>query len=228
MARLALIPARGGSKRIPRKNIKLFIDKPIIAYSIEVALNSGLFDRVMVSTEDQEIANIAKKYGATVPFFRSEKNADDYATTVDVIEEVLEFYTKQEVYFDQVCCIYPTAPFITSERLKEAQALLDVKDFDTVFPVLPYSFPVQRSFRLEGDRAQLRFPEYKNVRSQDLEEIFHDAGQFYFFKTGTIEKNQGLWTDNSGVIILSEMEGQDIDTKTDWKLAELKYNLLND
>lgn len=225
MARLALIPARGGSKRIPRKNIKSFIDKPIIAYSIEAALKSGLFDEVMVSTDDKEIADIAIQFGASVPFFRSEKNSDDFATTVDVIEEVLSSYNGEGIQFDEVCCIYPTAPFISSEKLQEALSVLVKNNYDTVLPVLPYSFPVQRSFKLEGTRAILRFPEHKNTRSQDLEEVFHDAGQFYFFQTIMLEKNQGLWTDNTGVIVISEMEGQDIDTETDWRLAELKYNL---
>ena len=228
MARLALIPARGGSKRIPRKNIKYFIDKPIIAYSIEAALQSGLFDEVMVSTDDKEIADIAIQFGATVPFYRSEKNADDFATTIDVIEEVLDSYKIDGIDFDEVCCIYPTAPFVSSEKLQEAQVILAENNYDTVLPVLPYSFPVQRSFRLEGNKAVLRFPEHKNTRSQDLQDVFHDAGQFYFFQTSMLEKNQGLWTDNTGVIVISEMEGQDIDTETDWKLAELKYKLLND
>ncbi len=223
MARLAIIPARGGSKRILRKNIKDFLGKPIIAYSIEAAISSSLFDEVMVSTDDDEIALIAKKHGANVPFKRSEKNADDYATTVDVIEEVLEAYRQKGEVFDEVCCIYPTAPFVTKDKLNEAFQLLVNNSYDTVMPVIPYSFPIQRSFVLKGERIQMKFPEHKNTRSQDLEKTYHDAGQFYFFRSGMLSKKQGLWTDNTGALIIEELEGQDIDTLKDWELAELKY-----
>ena len=227
MARLAIIPARGGSKRIPRKNIKDFLGKPIIAYSIEAAISSSLFDEVMVSTDDEEIALIAKEYGANVPFKRSDKNADDYATTVDVIEEVLESYRQEGEVFDDVCCIYPTAPFVTKDKLNKAFQLLVNNSYDTVMPVIPYSFPIQRSFALKGEKVQMKFPEHKNTRSQDLEKTYHDAGQFYFFRSDILSKKQGLWTKNVAGIKISDLEGQDIDNEEDWLLAELKFKLFN-
>jgi N-acylneuraminate cytidylyltransferase len=226
---ICIIPARGGSKRIPRKNIKDFLGKPIIAYSIESALNSGLFSEIMVSTDDQEIAEVAEKYGASVPFLRSKKNSDDFATTLDVIFEVLKELRKDGGLYDEICCIYPTAPFISSEKLKNAKELLEIKEFDCVLPVMQYSFPIQRSVTINADsKMTLLFPEHLNSRSQDLEKIYHDAGQFYFFKIEKILEKKALWTDNTGVIEINELEGQDIDNETDWKLAELKYKLLKD
>ncbi|MCT4628556.1 pseudaminic acid cytidylyltransferase [Winogradskyella sp.] len=229
MTNLAVIPARGGSKRIPRKNIKSFLGKPIIAYSIETALNSNLFNEVMVSTDDDEIAEVAKQYGAKVPFLRSKKNSDDFATTFDVIKEIIEFYKREGKIIKRACCIYPTAPFVTSEILNQASNLLDNNNFDCVFPVLPFSFPIQRAVRKNSfGKMTMFYPEHQSSRSQDLEKAFHDAGQFYFFKPETIIKKQVLWTDNTGVIEIDELKGQDIDTLMDWKLAELKYKLLVD
>lgn len=227
MGNLAIIPARGGSKRIPRKNIKNFLGKPIIAYSIEAALKSKLFDEVMVSTDDEEIAKIALKYGANIPFKRSQINADDHATTVDVILEVLEEYERKGDSFENACCIYPCAPFVSPDNLCKAFNLLNSKAFETVFPVLSYSFPIQRAMRsdIEG-RIKLIYPEYLTARSQDLEKTFHDAGQFYFFKTQGLKSAKKLWTNNTGFIEINELHAQDIDNKTDWKLAELKYNLM--
>ena len=227
MSNLAIIPARGGSKRIPRKNIKSFLGKPIIAYSIEAALDSGLFDEVMVSTDDEEIAEIAREYGATVPFFRSEKTSDDYATTADVIEEVLLSYREKGIEFDLACCIYPTAPLISSENLIASFNLLKSQSFDTVFPVVQYSYPIQRALKVgEQKKMSLFFEANKNSRSQDLEESYHDAGQFYSFSVTDFLKDKELWTKNTGVIVLNELKVQDIDTLTDWKLAELKYGLI--
>lgn len=226
MTKLAIIPARGGSKRIPRKNIKLFLGKPIIAYSIETAIQSNLFDEVMVSTDDEEIARIAKEYGAKVPFFRSQKNANDYATTVDVILEVIEQYADKNKKFEYACCIYPTAPFVSTELLKNSFDLLIKKQFDTVFPVMEYSYPIQRSLRISNARISLFQPEHLNSRSQDLEKAYHDAGQFYWFNTNKLKETGKLWTDNTGVVVIEESKGQDIDTPEDWKLAELKYSLL--
>ncbi|TYB78755.1 pseudaminic acid cytidylyltransferase [Bizionia myxarmorum] len=229
MANLAIIPARGGSKRIPRKNIKSFLGKPIIAYSIEAALNSNLFDEVMVSTDDEEIAEIAIKYGAKVPFLRSEKNADDYASTVDVIIEVVETYKNNDKLFDYVCCIYPTAPFVTVQKLNKSLELIKSKLLDTVFPVIQYSFPVQRAMRaFEKDFIRMIQPEYMGARSQDLEPTYHDAGQFYWLKTEKIVLQRKLWTDCTGYIEINELEAQDIDTETDWKIAELKYKMMAD
>jgi pseudaminic acid cytidylyltransferase len=228
VSKLAIIPARGGSKRIPRKNIKSFLGKPIIAYSIEAALESNAFDEVMVSTDDDEIAEIARQYGATVPFLRSENSSDDFATTADVIEEVLNSYKHKGIDFDLACCIYPTAPLIDTKKIMESFELLKTQSFDCVFPVVEYSYPIQRALKVNGqNKMDLFFEENKNARSQDLESSYHDAGQFYSFLVDEFLKNKQLWTENTGVIFLDEFEVQDIDTLTDWKLAELKYELLD-
>lgn len=226
MNNLAIIPARGGSKRIPRKNIKDFLGKPIIAYSIEAALRSNLFDEVMVSTDDYEIAEIARNYGAEIPFLRSEKTANDHATTADVINEVLLEYKNLKRDFDHSCCIYATAPFVTEDRLKESYNLLIKSDFDSVVPIVPFSFPTQRGLKLFDNKINFAHPEYINTRSQDLETIYHDTGQFYFFNVKRFIEKQQIWTENSGGLISSELEVQDIDTEIDWKLAEIKYKLM--
>ncbi len=226
MGNICIIPARGGSKRIPRKNIKLFLGKPIIAYSIEAALQSGLFEEVMVSTDDEEIAKIAKQYGANVPFLRSAKNSDDFATTFDVIEEVvLKYKEGLNTQFDNVCCLYSCAPFVTGETLKLAYQELENKQFDTVFPVIAFSFPIQRALSKKEGKITMIDEKNLTVRSQDLEETYHDAGQFYWCKTDKLLSTKKLLTDNTGGIQISELEAQDIDTETDWKLAELKYQL---
>lgn len=228
MKTLAMITARGGSKRIPRKNIKEFNGKPIIAYSIEAALSSGVFDEVMVSTDDEEIAEIAKKYGAKVPFFRSEKTANDFATTVDVIEEVLNTYKERGEEFDIFCCIYPTAPFITAKRLKDAVEDLSKSDADSLIPVVRFSYPPQRAMEIHDGKLVFRQPENLSKRSQDLEPHFHDAGQFYVVRSESFFKNRGIMVGDILPMELSELEVQDIDNEVDWKLAELKYNLLNE
>jgi N-acylneuraminate cytidylyltransferase len=228
MKTLAMITARGGSKRIPRKNIKEFNGKPIIAYSIEAALSSGVFDEVMVSTDDEEIAEIAKKYGAKVPFFRSEKTANDFATTVDVIEEVLNTYRERGEEFDIFCCIYPTAPFITAKRLKDAVEELAKSDADSLIPVVRFSYPPQRAMEVHDGKLVFRQPENLSKRSQDLEPHFHDAGQFYVVRSESFFKNRGIMVGDILPMELSELEVQDIDNEVDWKLAELKYNLLNE
>lgn len=227
MKRLAIITARGGSKRIPRKNIKEFCGKPIIAYSIEAALQSGVFDEVMVSTDDEEIAEIAMKYGAKVPFYRSEATANDFATTNDVIWEVLEEYEKRGEVFDAFCCMYPTAPFLKAERLKAAMDLLMNSDADKVFPVVEFSFPPLRGLIMEEGKLVFKYPEYMYARSQDLEKHYHDAGQFYCFKTPDYKATRSFWTGNIKPIVLSELEVQDIDTQTDWEIAEMKWKILN-
>ncbi len=225
---LAIITARGGSKRIPRKNIKEFCGKPIIAYSIDAAKDSGVFDAVMISTEDEEIAETGKKYGAEVPFYRSEETASDYATTTDVLMEVLDEYDKRGQHFDVACCIYPTAPFITAQRLKEAVEALLASDADTIIPVVGFSYPPQRAFVIEEDKLVFKFPENLAARSQDLEKYYHDAGQFYVFKTDAFRKNKNLLLGNILPLVLDEMEVQDIDTEEDWRLAEVKYRIIND
>ena len=223
MNRLAIIPARGGSKRIPRKNIRPFLGKPIIAYSIEAALRSGLFSEVMVSTDDEEIAAVAKEYGAAVPFYRSTQSADDFATTVDVLREVHRTYDRS---FDLACCIYATAPFVTATLLQRGLDVLQRGDRDSVFPVLAYSSPIQRALYLtEDDRVAILSPEYLQARSQDLAPRYHDCGMFYWYRPDRILEPGKLWTDNSGCILLDEMEAHDIDTEMDWRIAEFKYQL---
>ena len=226
MANLAIIPARGGSKRILRKNIKPFLGKPIISYSIEAALKSNLFDEVMVSTDDEEIATISKKYGAKVPFLRSNDNANDFAVLADVVEEVVANYKKQNNTFNNICCILPTAPFVTSNIITEAYKKLTEDNFDSVFPVLEFSFPIQRSLKIENNKVNMVWSEHLNTRSQDLELRYHDSGQFYWLKASSFSKEKKLFTTNSGALIISELHAQDIDTETDWKLAEIKYKLM--
>jgi len=224
MNNLAIIPARGGSKRIPGKNIKDFLGKPIIAYTIETALASGLFSEVMVSTDDESIAAIAKKYGASVPFFRSTKNADDVATTIDVLHEVIACYNQQNKFFEYACCLYPTAPLITTTDLNSGYNHIKTEKLTSVFPVVAFSYPVWRGIELDkNNKPKLVWPEYLNSRSQDLKTVYHDAGQWYWFdplKLGTT-----LFTENSKTIILDEVQVQDIDNLTDWKLAEIKFRL---
>ena len=228
MGNICIIPARGGSKRIPRKNIKEFLGKPIIAYSIKAALDSGLFDEVMVSTDDIEIADIAKKFGANVPFFRSTKNSDDFATTFDVIEEVIKVYKSQGKVFENICCIYSCAPFVKAKTLNLAYEKLIDKKFDSVLPIVAYSFPIQRALKKNQGKIVMIQQDNLNVRSQDLDDSFHDAGQFYFCNTRQLLVNKKVLTYNTGGLEISELEAQDIDTETDWKLAELKYSLRNE
>jgi N-acylneuraminate cytidylyltransferase len=227
MKKIAIIPARGGSKRIPKKNIRDFLGKPIIAYSIEAAIKSEIFDEVMVSTDSNEIADIAKKYGANVPFLRSEKSADDYSPLIDVIKEVIDNYKEKGSVFDYACMILPTAPFVNEEKLIKANEILLEKDVDSVFTVTEYSFPIQRSLKIENGYLKMRWPENMNTRSQDLEKTYHDAGQFYFFQAEELYKQNKLYMEKSKSIILNNLEVQDIDTETDWKLAEVKYKVLN-
>ena len=227
MKAVAIIPARGGSKRIPRKNIKYFLGKPVIAYSIEAALQSGLFDEVMVSTDDVEIAELARTYGANVPFMRSSKNADDFATTFDVVKEVLHWYEEHKTPFHLACCIYPCAPFVSAPKLEEAKAKLE--NFDTAFPVVRFSYPIQRALEFKDKNQKLDFfdDQYATRRSQDLKPAFHDAGQFYWMKTARVLEEGKIITSNSTGIIVDEREVQDIDTPADWQIAELKYKLLH-
>lgn len=221
MKNIAIITARGGSKRIPKKNIKDFCGKPVMAYSIEAAIKSKLFDEVMVSTDDEEIKNVAIQYGALVPFMRSEETSNDFATTADVINEVLLRYQKLGKKFDTITCIYPTAIFVTGERLVEAIKLLT--SADAVLSVVRYSFPPQRAFVVREGKVAFQYPEYAKSRSQDLEPIYHDCGQFYICKTDAFFKYQTMVPPETVPYIMSEEEVQDIDTISDWKIAELKY-----
>lgn len=224
--KLAIITARGGSKRIPRKNIKEFCGKPILCYSIEAAFASQAFDEVMVSTDDAEIAEIARSAGASVPFFRSAEMSGDYASTDDVIMEVLKEYEKRGVFFEAFCCIYPTAPFLTGKRLKDAMDLLETAD--SVMPVVPFSYPPQRGLIVnEQGFVERQFPEYATARSQDLQKIYHDCGQFYACRTAPFMKAGTTDVEKLVPLVLSEMEVQDIDTQDDWEIAEIKYKRLN-
>ena len=223
---IAIIPARGGSKRIPRKNIRDFLGKPIIAYTIAAALNSRLFDEVMVSTDDEEIAKVARKFGASVPFYRSKATSDDFATTASVLIEVLLEYAAAGENFAYGCCLYPTAPLIKASSLIHAHELLKAKQHDTVFPVLRYSYPIWRSLRMEEGVVKMNWPEHLQSRTQDLPASYHDAGQFYWFNVKTFMQKQVLFTENTGAIELNDLEVQDIDNLIDWRLAELKYSLV--
>jgi N-acylneuraminate cytidylyltransferase len=221
---ICIIPARGGSKRIPKKNIKDFLGKPIMAYSIEMALESGLFDEVMVSTDDLEIAEIAKSSGASVPFIRSKEASDDYATTAAVIKEVVEMYRNIGEEFDSICCLYPTAVLANSADIRQGYELL--KDADMVLPVTEFSFPPLRSFRVnEEGLAEYRYLEHVNTRSQDLEPWYHDAGQWYWYQIKTLEKELEFY--ERRVLKLSNIRVQDIDNIEDWKIAEIKYSFKN-
>jgi pseudaminic acid cytidylyltransferase len=223
---IAIIPARGGSKRIPKKNIKSFNGKPIIAYSIQAALNSGLFEEIMVSTDDQEIAEVAKQYGAKVPFMRSTSNADDYATTIDVLLEVYDKYSSIGIKFEHVCCIYACAPFVTVNKLKESLNMLKDNKASTVFPIIQYSHPIQRAFEKIGGTIKMIDESNLFVRTQDLPPRFHDAGQFYWLTSESLLTDKKLATNKTTGIVINESEAQDIDSEVDWGMAELKYNLL--
>ena len=219
--RIAIITARGGSKRIPKKNIKDFCGKPIIAYSIEAA---KLFDEVMVSTDSEEIAEIAKKYGASVPFMRSAETSNDYATTNDVLMEVFNEYEKRGQEFDIAVCIYPTAPFVTADKLKRAIDMVEKDGADAVTPVVQFSFPPQRAFIIRDNALEYQYPENASARSQDLEPIYHDCGQFYVMKPKNVM--DGIIIKKTTPIVMPESEVQDIDTVEDWKIAEMKYQIM--
>jgi N-acylneuraminate cytidylyltransferase len=226
MSNICIIPARGGSKRIPRKNIRDFLGKPIIAYSIEAAINSGLFEEIMVSTDDNEIAEIAKQYGAKVPFMRSSENANDFATTADVLVEVINEYLRNSKEFEHICCIYPTAPFVTPKRLLEGFEIL-LNGAESVLPLLTFDYPIWRSFKVnENKYLEYNWTEFINSRSQDLPKAYHDAGQWYWVKLNSLKKSNKLIFNTTKGVHLSTFEAHDIDTTEDWKLAELKYGYL--
>ena len=223
MKSIAIITARGGSKRIPRKNVKPFMGRPMIAYAIAAALESKLFDEVMVSTDDAEIAETAKAHGAAVPFLRSAATANDFATTADVLNEVIAEYAKLGVAFDEFCCIYPCVPFLTGELLREAHEDFAASAADSLMPVVKYSFPIQRAVRRNAEGfLEYREPENMLKRSQDLEPMYHDVGMFYFHKTASFGRNGRV-----AMFEMPEERIQDIDTIDDWKMAELKYKVLN-
>lgn len=226
MSNVAVIMARGGSKRIPHKNIKEFCGKPIIAYSIEAALAAGCFDEVMVSTDDEEIAEIARHYGAKVPFMRSAEASNDYATTMDVMLEVLEEYQKRGQEFEYMCCMYPTAPFVTAKKLLKSMEIMKETDSDSLVPVVQYSFPPQRSYVINNGTLTYKWPENALKRSQDLEPLYHDCGQYYCLQAQRFMNTKKVYTDKTYAFICSELEVQDIDNLTDWQVAEMKYQLM--
>lgn len=228
MKNLAIIPARGGSKRIPHKNIRPFLGQPIMAYPIEAAKQSGLFDHIMVSTDDPHIADIAQQYGAEVPFFRSAATANDYAGLADVLLEVIHQYDLLGDMPQNVCCILATAPLISSQDLINAYQHLSDGSCDMVYPIVPFSYPVLRSVvQNEDGYVQMKWPEYYNSRSQDLETFYHDSGTFYWITTDQLLKNKRLTTSRTKGLIVDDLSVQDIDNETDWKLAEMKYQLLH-
>jgi pseudaminic acid cytidylyltransferase len=228
LKKIAIIPARGGSKRIPNKNIKDFFGKPIISYAIKAALKSGLYDEVMVSTDSDEIASVALKYGAKVPFIRSTKNSNDFATTVDVLCEVLEWYEEQSIKFQYATCIYACAPFVNSKVLQDSFGIMIKEECDCVFPILAYSHPIQRAVKLSETAKITAFDDSNsNARTQDLDKAFHDAGMFYTFDVNKLFVNKSLRTQNTFAIEIDELHAHDIDTENDWILAELKYKLFS-
>jgi N-acylneuraminate cytidylyltransferase len=223
---VAIITARGGSKRIPRKNIKDFLGKPVIAYSICAALETGCFNEVMVSTDNREIAEVSERYGARVPFLRSAKTSDDFSTTADVLLEVLSEYQKRGTDFKHACCIYPTSPFITLEKLRTGYEVLLREDADSVFQVVRYSTAIQRALKIEDGFLRMIQPENMNIRSQDLMPAYHDSGQFYWFNVQRFLECKQLFMERTVPIEVSDLEVQDIDNEEDWKIAEMKYRLL--
>ena len=228
MSSIAVITARGGSKRIPRKNIRNFLGKPILQYSIEEALNSSCFDEVMVSTDDNEIADIAVKSGAQVPFMRSNSTSNDTASTVDGLLEVLESYRLMGKNFDYCCCIYPTAPFITAAKIKLAYDKIITSSAKSLMPIVKFSFPILRSFKIEDGLVKSNWPEFINSHSQSLPTSYHDCGQFYFLEVNNFLIEKKLFTDFTIPFEMPESEVQDIDNEEDWKIAEIKYSFLKD
>lgn len=225
--RLAVIPARGGSKRIPHKNIKDFCGKPIIAYSIEVAIQSGLFDKVIVTTDDPEIAKVAEQYGAEIPFVRPKELSDDFTGTVPVIAHAINSMRQLGYDVQEVCCIYATAPFILADDLIEGANLLNKYQVDYAFSCTSFPFPIQRAVKLSQENAvSMFFPEFEQTRSQDLEEAYHDAGQFYWGKAGAFCQAKPIFNGNSRAVILPRSRVQDIDTLEDWDRAEWLFKAM--
>lgn len=225
--KLAIIPARGGSKRIPRKNIKPFCGKPMIAWSIEAAQESGCFDRVIVSTDDAEIAEVARQYGAEVPFMRPLELSDDHTGTIPVIRHAIETINSQGRSVEQACCLYATAPFIQAEDLRRGLELLQGSGGNYAFSVTSYAFPIQRAIRLTPEgRVEMFNPEYFNTRSQDLEEAYHDAGQFYWGRADAWLQGKMIFSPASLPVMLPRYRVQDIDTPEDWVRAEWMFKAM--
>lgn len=225
--RLAVIPARGGSKRIPRKNIKLFCGKPMIVWSIEAALQSGCFDQVIVSTDDDEIAAVARRHGAQVPFMRPASLADDFTSTTAVIAHAINWFIAHGESPVHVCCLYATAPFVSIQDLQWGLGLLHDTECDYAFTVTNYAFPIQRAIRLTADgRVEMFEPTQFITRSQDLEEAWHDAGQFYWGKAQAWLQNKVIFGPGSAPIKIPRHRVQDIDTPEDWLRAEWLFKAM--
>lgn len=226
MRKIAIIPARGGSKRIPRKNIKDFFGKPVIAYAIELAISSNFFEKIVVSTDDNEIKDIAQSYGAKVPFLRSKETSTDKSTTFDVLKEVLDWYNLKGEFFEIGCCIYPVTPLLTFPILEKGLKELIKKRCDSVVPLTTFSHPIQRALSIN----KKGFIEKKNEclfnkNTQGLPPFYHDTGQFYWFLTDKCLDFGELITNNSSSFVLNFEEYQDVDNLYDWRLLELKYKL---
>ncbi|WP_394135653.1 pseudaminic acid cytidylyltransferase [Aliivibrio fischeri] len=224
--KIAIIPARGGSKRIPRKNIKLFHGKPMIAYSIEAALKSNCFDKVIVSTDDQEIADVARFYGAEVPFMRPKNISDDYATTMDVIQHAVQWCEQQDLLITHICCLYATAPFVQAEDLQKGWEIVQQEGVQYAFSATTFPFPIQRAIKLSDTGSVSMFsPEYELTRSQDLEESYHDAGQFYWGEANAFRQKLPIFSQYARCVVLPRKQVQDIDTPEDWDLAEVLFSI---
>jgi N-acylneuraminate cytidylyltransferase len=225
--RLCVIPARGGSKRIPRKNIKDFFGQPMIAYSIKAALKSECFDQVIVSTDDAEIAEVAKSFGASVPFVRPDELANDYASTVSVVKHAIEWFDDQGQSPLEVCCLYATAPFVRAGTIKRAYEQMQSTQADYCFTATSFAFPIQRAIKITAEsRIEMFYPEHLETRSQDLEESYHDAGQFYWGKAESFKQQKPLFSKSATPYILPRHLVQDVDTLEDWKRAELMCQVL--
>jgi pseudaminic acid cytidylyltransferase len=223
---IAIIPARGGSKRIQKKNVRDFFGKPIIFWSIEAAKRSNCFDRIIVSTDDEEIANISLKYGAEVPFIRPAELSNDYAETMPVIRHAIKS-VRHDMPSNYICCIYATAPFITPEILKTGRKMIEELDCNFVFPVTNFEYPIQRALKISDNNKLAMFnPDTFKTRSQDHEEAYHDAGQFYWGKTNAWLEKDSIF-ENAAPIFLSRDQVQDIDTEEDWKIAEKMFEESN-
>jgi len=225
---IAIIPARGGSKRIPRKNIKLFCGKPIIAYSIAAARRTTLFDKIIVSTDDHEIADIAREWGAQIPFMRPQNLSDDYATTMDVMKHAIGWLNQNDAVYTAACCIYPTAPFVRVSDLKKGHALLNNPHIEFAFPVTTFPSSIFRALELRRDNELKMFwPEHIHTRTQDLPEAYFDAGQFYWGKTNAFLNKEAIFKGHASPVIIPRHLAHDIDTPEDWKQAELFYQILH-
>ena len=223
---IAIIPARGGSKRIPQKNIKPFLGKPMLSYAIKACKDADIFSEIMVSTDNDEIAEIALKHGAQVPFMRSQKTSDDFATTFDVVEEVISTYKKENREFEYICCVYPCVPFLSGQTLQNAFNQLLASDNDALQPVCKFPVPIEWAMKIENGRLVPNDRKAQLIRSQDLEPKYFDVGMFYMIKNVTLFKEKTLTPAKTMACILDELEIQDIDTMDDWRLAELKYKLI--